>query len=321
MTRTLAYPQTVRAVRFTPDGALLACACFDGNVHLWDTAKWKRAGKLRIRSLCSALAVSRDGSRVAGGNDRGAIIVWDLASREWAHRFGTSRQNVYSLDFAPDGQTLASANNDGTVGVWPMAGGAEPSARERHRGRVWALAYAPKGRTLASCGEDGQAVTSAASGGGKLTRWPVCAGHVSALAFTPDGSRMITGSLSHTYVGPTARGGGGGGCILVWDPKHPEDQGRPLDADPVHGLDVSPCGTLLASSHFGHTVKLWRIETGECLHVFEGHTDAVFAVAFAPDGKTLASGGPSGHVHIWDVPGGPAGVIPSRRPGRRPPSS
>ncbi|MGH8573398.1 MAG: WD40 repeat domain-containing protein, partial [Gammaproteobacteria bacterium] len=33
---------------------------------------------------------------------------------------------------------------------------------------------------------------------------------------------------------------------------------------------------------------------------FEGHTGDVFAVAFAPDGKTLASGSGDGTVKLWE---------------------
>src|SRR3989441_3271082 len=39
-----------------------------------------------------------------------------------------------------------------------------------------------------------------------------------------------------------------------------------------------------------HEVKLWDVATGTEIRTFNGHTDNVRSVAFAPDGKTLASG-------------------------------
>ena len=37
------------------------------------------------------------------------------------------------------------------------------------------------------------------------------------------------------------------------------------------------------------TVKLWNVERGQELKTFKGHDSVVFAVAFSPDGKTIAS--------------------------------
>jgi WD40 repeat protein len=38
-------------------------------------------------------------------------------------------------------------------------------------------------------------------------------------------------------------------------------------------------------------VTFWDATTGKANKVLKGHTDAVWAVAVAPDGKTAASGG------------------------------
>ncbi|HEY8504477.1 MAG TPA: WD40 repeat domain-containing protein, partial [Gemmataceae bacterium] len=50
----------------------------------------------------------------------------------------------------------------------------------------------------------------------------------------------------------------------------------------------SPDGKLLALAD-GSEVSVWDVESGKSLHDF-GHTYAIWTVAFAPDGKTLASG-------------------------------
>ena len=43
---------------------------------------------------------------------------------------------------------------------------------------------------------------------------------------------------------------------------------------------------------------------GDDLHVMEGHTKVVNAVAFSPDGKTIASGGRDGLICFWDIGSG-----------------
>ena len=52
---------------------------------------------------------------------------------------------------------------------------------------------------------------------------------------------------------------------------------------------IAPDGKLLALSGPGGSVHLWDVVTGKELAAFKGHTTAVTAVAFAPNGKTLAS--------------------------------
>jgi len=48
-------------------------------------------------------------------------------------------------------------------------------------------------------------------------------------------------------------------------------------------------------------VKLWDVATGQEMRTLSGHTEEVYSVAFAPDGKTLASGSDDGTVKLWDV--------------------
>jgi WD40 repeat protein len=48
-------------------------------------------------------------------------------------------------------------------------------------------------------------------------------------------------------------------------------------------------------------LALWDIDSGKVLHTFVGHTDAVIAVAVAPDGLQAVSGGHDGTVRLWSL--------------------
>ena len=51
-------------------------------------------------------------------------------------------------------------------------------------------------------------------------------------------------------------------------------------------------------------VVLWDIETGDVRSILRGHRSQVSGVAFAPDGKTLASSSDDTTVRIWDLESG-----------------
>jgi WD40 repeat protein len=67
----------VNSVVFSPDGATLATACWDGTARLWNC--------LPVASFCAACtpavqvaAFSPDGRFVASGGSDGLITVWNL---------------------------------------------------------------------------------------------------------------------------------------------------------------------------------------------------------------------------------------------------
>lgn len=58
---------------------------------------------------------------------------------------------------------------------------------------------------------------------------------------------------------------------------------------------------VLATGSKDQSVKLWDFETGTLLAAEHAHCEAVRAVAFSDDGRTLVSGGDDGIVMVWKV--------------------
>jgi transcription initiation factor TFIID subunit 5 len=48
-------------------------------------------------------------------------------------------------------------------------------------------------------------------------------------------------------------------------------------------------------------VRLWDVASGECVRVFEGHSDHVQCLDFSESGQYLVSGGGDGNVILWDI--------------------
>jgi WD40 repeat protein len=83
---------------------------------------------------------------------------------------------------------------------------------------------------------------------------------------------------------------------LIFLPPGPVRLQRPAQ---VYNLAISPDSRLLAAGWTDGYVRVWNLRTGRLLHRLGKHLGNVDALAFAPNGKILASA--AGHIHFWDV--------------------
>lgn len=114
-----------------------------------------------------------------------------------------------------------------------------------------------------------------------------------AVAFAPDGRRLVA-------VGADR-------AVRVWA----VDGWRPLrvltgHTDRVLRVAVGSGGSAgrAATASADGTVRVWDLQTGAPVTEFRAHEKVVRAVAFAPDGATVASGGEDRVVRVWGAADG-----------------
>jgi hypothetical protein len=74
------------------------------------------------------------------------------------------------------------------------------------------------------------------------------------------------------------------------------------DGDRVRVLAFSPDGTLLAGGADSNAeLRVWSAESGQTLFTLGNHPGGVCGVAFAPDGKTIATAARDGTIRLIDV--------------------
>lgn len=73
----------------------------------------------------------------------------------------------------------------------------------------------------------------------------------------------------------------------------------------IHDLKVHPKdSSILLSASGDHTMRLWNIESGQCIAVFggaDGHVDQIVSADFDATGDTIVSGGGDYSLKIWHI--------------------
>jgi F-box and WD-40 domain protein CDC4 len=64
---------------------------------------------------------------------------------------------------------------------------------------------------------------------------------------------------------------------------------------------ISAHGDILVSGSYDSTVRVWRISTGDALHVLHGHTQKVYSVVLDHERNRCISGSMDSLVKIWDL--------------------
>jgi eukaryotic-like serine/threonine-protein kinase len=229
-----------------------------------------------------------DGRGWLGAPDREHLERHDAATGQVLERM-PHHGRVDTLVASADGHTLAILDSaDTAVTLLDQRTGATRRLPDLPEA-VTSVVASPDGRWIAATSPDGT-IQLASTAPGELRAWRGHDGAVYQLVFSRDGRWLLSLASSRVaaQLWPTAGGAA-----------------RPL-AGPqdIITADVSPDGAVLASGGSDGDVRLWQVE-GDEERVLGHHPGRVSSLAFAPDGRHLASRTttPSDRVdaRIWDV--------------------
>jgi WD40 repeat protein len=296
-------PSVVQSVSLSPDHRLLVAAGADGTLKLWNVVI--PGHPVLVATLLAAdkaqplyaVTFSPDGSLIAAAGAARVVRLWRVSGNESGGAVSRvtpagpalsgAANTIYSLAFHPGGKVLAAGSADGTVRLWDVT---EPAHARLAGTPLSVVRKATKGKGKGK----------GAAAGGRASMPP----HVQSVAFSPDGRTLGAGTST--------------GQVWLWDVSHiaapAAFRSTPLTGPArfVAGLAFSPDGKTLAAGSQDDKVWLWTVRdpTGTSVKkrgtalpagTLTGAANWVNAVAFSPDGASLAAGTSDASVLVWNL--------------------
>jgi WD40 repeat protein len=218
--------------------------------------------------------------------------------------------------FSPDGKLMATAHaynaDAGDVKLWDMTTGAKVATLPVADRGIVSVVFSQDGKILAGRAYEladprssWEIILWDVASRRELRRFGGKAGRISAPAFAPDGRTLAT-------IGADR-------AVRLWDVATGHEDRRIGMAGSGWSLGFSPDGQSLVMTGAGRSLTLWDIAGNRLRATLEAEAErfAVYSIAFAPDGRTLAAAGSTidakgveqqGQVRLYDL---------AREPGAR----
>jgi len=259
------YKLNVSSLGFSPDSKLLVTAHGNGHMKVWNTSFWTVERELIVGpdQQLDGLRFSPDGKLLITMHANGHVKLWNTSSWMVEGELSVADNQLLGATFAPDSKTIIIGDKNGVLHHWNLATKAEIRTLRASEGvdNFSNIAFSPDGKTLVASTKltKGLAVII-----WNTTDWIAQAesGYISA-AFSKDGKLLALGGSSDIkLLEPDSR-------KQIRDIELPEmtrGEVGTKDEDDPKAKEKTPC--------------------------------FVKALAFSPDGNTLAAGCLEGTVRL-----------------------
>ncbi|TBU34793.1 WD40 repeat-like protein [Dichomitus squalens] len=294
---------------------ILASGSKDSIVHIWDIPGPDKDGvtfaKVQPPLTCAytakgsdsdltSLTWSNDGSLIAVGCYDSVLRICDSEGKAYFTHTQHDKGPIFAVRFSPSGRWFLSASLDGSACIWDV--------KEKKLHRQFSLhrqccldADWISDLQFVTSGSDARIYVNDLDSQKPLRTLLGHQNEINQVKCNPSKTRLA--SCSDDMTG------------RIWnienvDPlRHVQDshsivlEGHTGPVSHIVWSPITPSGEheLVATSSFDGTSRIWDSVTGECLCSFDDHKKNVYALAFSPDGRHIATAGGDGCLHIYDI--------------------
>ncbi len=319
------HPDTVNSVAFNRDGSVLAASGEDRRIYLFDAAK-----RTLLKTLdCGAKSITGmsftpDGKNLLVCDKAGDMKIWDLDNiRISADGSASGRRTLLEdmrLSVSRDGRTAITTLADkillwDTATLRPIR---EMTVREKFYSSAGIVTHVqdtlPVRKAVYSAG--GKRIL-AAYRDGTLRAWDPATGRhrklfrvpedLRSFALFPDEKKILAGAHNERELRLSVLDMQTGRTLSTFDDAGMGD---------IEEFAVSPDGRSVAAAFAEPYILIWAVGDPKPRHILAVGPAGFCAIAFSPDGKTLAAGGKNQNVILFDVETGARlwQLIPDYRP-------
>lgn len=306
----LLHPATLRTIRslgfqadrilFASDGRRVLTLESQQTVRVWDTSIPKGS---RPRARTGRLRLTRTKKKAETKADPSSGPLFELKATD---------PFVCDALFSRDGRQIITAGGtlqedakgsppwkEAAIRIWDAENGKQLRVLqdESLRTGIFGLALSPDGRILAVAGKGRISLWDLKEGKRKKTLPSVCepdeamdglriGPNVIKMVFAPDGRRLAAAV---------------GNAVCLWDTASGRllTPGADESLASFTSLTVSRDGRLLAVGRAEGGIEMWNLAERRLIRRWQGHSEKIAALAFAPNAKMLASRARNGTIRFW----------------------